>query len=298
MRRADGGAGRATPGFSSVAATVVVAATVIAYRDVLTGLAAQWASDGNWSHGFLVGPVAAWLAWRRRAGIAAARPRPSDAGLALIGIGVALFAIGRLGSELFLTRLSLVVVVTGSVLALWGPRRLRAVAFPLAFLLLAIPWPAILFNQLAFPLQLLASLAGEACLRAGDVPVLREGNLLVLPGATLEVAEACSGIRSLVSLTMLALVVGEVALDRPALRAALVVLTPPVAVAANAARVAATGFAAHYWGPAAARGVFHGFSGWIVFSAALVLLLLLARALAWLDRAAPAEARRPAVAEA
>jgi exosortase len=282
----------------AAAVVVVAAATAVAYRDVLAGLAAQWAADGNWSHGFLVAPLAVWLGWRRRAALAATPPYPSVAGLAVVAAGLGLLAVGRLGAELFLARLSLVVVVTGAVLALWGSGRLRVLALPLAFLLLAVPWPAIVFNQLALPLQLVASQAGEICLRLGEVPVLREGNVLVLPGTTLEVAEACSGIRSLVSLTMLALVVGEITLDRPALRAVLAALTLPVAVGANAARVAATGLAAHYWSAEAARGVFHGFSGGIVFGAALALLLAAARALGVFDRAPAVAARRPAAAEA
>jgi exosortase len=170
-------------------------------------------------------------------------------------------------------------VLGGIVLYLFGWRVLRTVVFPLGFLLLMIPLPAIIFNQIAFPLQLLASGAGEAALSAARVPVLREGNVLILANTTLEVAEACSGIRSLVSLLTVGIVLGYFADPRPVVRVAVALCTIPVAIIANALRVAGTGIAAQYWGAAAAEGFLHTFSGWVVFVAALTMILAFQRAL-------------------
>jgi exosortase len=143
-----------------------------------------------------------------------------------------------------------------------------------------IPLPAIIFNQIAFPLQLFASRVGEVALGVAGVPVLREGNVITLPTVTLEVAEACSGIRSLVSLLTLAIVIGQLSEPRRWIRSALAATAVPVAIAANAARVAGTGIAAHYVGASAAEGFLHTFSGWLVFVVALALLLGTHRALA------------------
>jgi exosortase len=181
--------------------------------------------------------------------------------------------MGTLGAELFLSRVSFIGVLAGLVLFLAGRAQLRALAFPLAFLLLMIPLPALIFNRIAFPLQLLASRAGATALEWASVPVLREGNVLVLATTTLEVAEACSGIRSLVSLLTLAIVLGQFSLRTRWGRGALAAASVPVAIAANAGRVAGTGLAAHFWSPEAAEGFFHAFSGWIVFGVAFAVLL-------------------------
>src|SRR5207248_2451714 len=151
--------------------------------------------------------------------------------------------------------------------------------FPLAFLLLMIPLPAIIFNQIAFPLQITASRVGELAMTAANVPVLREGNVLILPNTTLEVAEACSGIRSLISLVTLGIMFGYFTDPRGWVRTAIVASTIPVAILANGARVAGTGMLAHWWGPDAAQGFFHEFSGWVVFIVAFVMILTIQRAI-------------------
>src|SRR5262249_57047776 len=134
--------------------------------------------------------------------------RPSAFGLVVLAGSVAVLLAGLLGSELFLSRISFIGALAGIVLFLFGWAHLRMLAFPLLFLLLMIPLPAIIFNQIAFPLQLLASRFGEVTLRALDIPVLREGNVISLATTQLEVAEACSGIRSLISLLTLGIVYG------------------------------------------------------------------------------------------
>jgi exosortase len=194
---------------------------------------------------------------------------------------------------LFLTRISILGTIVGITLFLGGWGYLRALVFPLAFLLLMIPIPSIIFNQIAFPLQLLASQFGETAMGFANVPVLREGNVLILANTTLEVAEACSGIRSLVSLLTLAIVLGYFSDPRGWVRTLVALSSVPVAIVTNGFRVAGTGIAAHKIGAAAAEGFFHEFSGWLVFVSAFMLMLALQRIIV---RVAPAMADSPAPA--
>ena len=282
----------------AVTGALVVGGLAILYRDVLPELVHAWGTDDNYSHGYLIPPIAAYFAWERRRTFLAAPAGSSIFGLVVVLGSVLVLALGVLGVELFLTRVSLIGALAGTALFLFGWARLRVMAFPLAFLILMIPLPAIIFNQIAFPLQLIASQFGEGVIRAADIPVLREGNVLVLANITLEVAEACSGIRSLISLVTLGIVFGYIGDSRGWARVLIALSAIPVAVFANAARVAGTGIAAHFYGAAAAEGFFHEFSGWLVFIAAFAMMLLLHRLLVLIapDRRAPQHA--PAVAPA
>ena len=271
----------------------LIGAIGLLYAGTLSSLVRQWQSDDNYSHGFFVIPLALYFAWERRGALAAAPPRPALTGLVIVAGSLLVWAAGLLGAELFLTRVSLIGVLAGSVLFIWGWRHLRILSFPILFLLLMIPLPSIIFNQLAFPLQLFASQVGEQVITTAGVPVLRDGNILQLPSKTLEVAEACSGIRSLVSLLMLAIVLGYFTEKRIGARVAIALASIPIAIAANAARVAGTGLASEWVSPAAADGFFHTFSGWLVFVVAFAGLLLVQQVIAWFG----ARRGRPVLAE-
>jgi exosortase len=247
------------------------------YRDVVAKLVHDWYIDENYSHGFLIVPLALYFAWERRARFDAAARQPSVLGLFLVIGSLGALIAGVLGSELFMTRVSLLGVLAGALWYLFGFARLQIMTFPLAFLLLMIPIPAIIFNQIAFPLQMLASRFGEMALMAAGIPVLREGNVIQLANTYLEVAEACSGIRSLISLLTLGILYGYFMDPRIWARVLLALSAIPVAIVANGVRVAGTGVAAHYYGPEAAQGFFHTFSGWLVFLVAFLMLSLLHR---------------------
>jgi exosortase len=265
-----------------LAGALLCAWVVIVYRHVLAKLISDWAYDGNYSHGFLIVPIAAYFCWERRDRLALTPSKPSAWGLALFAFGIAVLLTGMLGSELFFMRVSIIFTLAGIVLFLFGWKHLRILTFPLVFLLLMIPIPAIIFNQIAFPLQLLASRVGETAISAANIPVLREGNVLVLASTTLEVAEACSGIRSLVSLITLGVLYGYFTDKRLWVRTTITLSAIPVAILANGARVAGTGIAANWMGPAAAEGFFHEFSGWSVFVVAFALMLAIQRLILWL----------------
>src|SRR5215475_8400040 len=180
--------------------------------------------------------------------------------------------LGVLGAELFLSRFSLLLLATGLVIFFLGWEFFRALLFPLAFLILMIPIPTILFNQITFPLQILASKLAAWFLPLLGVPVLREGNIINLPAMPLEVADACSGIRSLMTLTTLAIMYGYLLETRVWLRVVLALASIPIAVAANGFRIFGTGLLVQYWDPDKAEGFFHEFSGWLIFVVSLLLL--------------------------
>jgi exosortase len=262
-----------------IGAALIALGFATLYWRVLAKLVSDWYHDDNYSHGFLIVPLALYFVWERRERLRNISVAPSWLGLVVVLGSVGVLIAGILGSELFLTRISILGTLVGVTLFLGGWGYLRALVFPLAFLLLMIPIPAIIFNQIAFPLQLLASQFGESAMGLANVPVLREGNVLILANTTLEVAEACSGIRSLVSLLTLAIVLGYFSDPRGWVRTLVALSSVPVAIVTNGFRVAGTGIAAHRFGAAAAEGFFHEFSGWLVFLSAFVLMLAVQRAI-------------------
>jgi exosortase len=244
------------------------------YHDVLFKLVRDWWTDPNFSHGFLVPLFCGFVLWRGRKRLVTLPVRPSWFGVLVIAGSLAMLILGTLGAELFLARASLVFLLAGFVIFFLGWPYFRAGLFPWACLFLMIPLPAIISNEITFPLQFLASRLATAVLTAIGIPVLRQGNIIQLPSMLLEVAEACSGIRSLVSLGTLAVIYGYLANDTVWRRSILFAAAVPIAVLANGARIAGTGLVAQYWDPDKAQGFFHEFSGWVIFVVSLGLLFL------------------------
>jgi exosortase len=272
-----------TPERSRVAVIAAIGVLLVCaaflYRNVVVKLVSDWYNDDNYSHGFLIVPIAAYFAWERRDRLREARLQPSVLGLIVVLGSLATLIAGILGAELFLSRVSMIGVLAGTVLFVLGWQHLRILTLPIAFLLLMVPLPAIVFNQIAFPLQLVASQFGQSTLTLCGIPVLREGNVIILANTTLEVAEACSGIRSLISLLTLGIIYGYFTDSRMWVRTAIATATIPIAIIANGVRVAGTGIAAHYFGREAATGFFHTFSGWLVFIVAFAMLFIVMRLL-------------------
>ncbi|HEX8285864.1 MAG TPA: exosortase/archaeosortase family protein [Pyrinomonadaceae bacterium] len=289
---------------------LIAAAAAFAYWGVLARLGRFWWEDENYSHGLLIPFVIGYILWVERGRLAGLEKRPRAGWGALMAAAALLMLwVGTAGAELFTQRASLVLLLAGLAVYFWGWRMLRAVAVPLFLLALAIPVPTILFNKIAFPLQLFASRCAVGAMRLFDIPVLREGNVIELfpLGSTttkrLEVVEACSGIRSLMTLVTLAVVfayftgpsdedgAGGPRLARfRTLRAVLIVLAAvPIAIVTNAARVSGTGILARFYGTEVADGFFHEFSGWVIYVVAFLLLF----AFGWLlDRFNPARGGR------
>jgi exosortase len=262
--------------WGSITICLLVAAV---YYQVLGKLVTDWWQIPDFSHGFLVPVFAAYLLWEKRKILLATEISPSWRGIAVMALGLFVLLLGVYGSELFLSRVSLVILLAGLALCFGGAQLLRELRFALLVLLLAIPIPSIVFNEITFPLQLLASQLASALLPLFAVPVLREGNVIVLPAMRLEVAEACSGIRSLMSLFTLAVFYGYFLEKAVWRRVMLVLASIPIAIAANAFRILGTGLCVQYWDPDKAMGFFHEFSGWVIFLVSLACLYLFHRAM-------------------
>lgn len=247
---------------------------VVAYFPILRLLVWQWANDEDVGHGFFVPLVAAFIAWQRREELLNLRPEPNWWGAVLIGWSIVQSYIGTLGAELFLQRTSFLIGLVGILLLTGGVKLVKALAFPLLLLPFMIPIPTVVYNQITFPLQLFASRVAETVLGWFNIPVLRDGNVLELATEKLNVAEACSGIRSLLSLTFLSLVYAYFFDKKVWMRWALFLGTVPIAILANAGRVAITGMLADV-NPDLAHGFFHSLEGWIIFLIAFVMLLML-----------------------
>lgn len=247
------------------------------YYRVGIKLVVDWYNIPDYSHGFLVPLFSLFLLWDKRKKIAATPVQPTWAGVPLILVGLLILIFGVYGVDLFTSRVSFVVLLAGLIWTFLGRAMLRELSFAVLVLLLAIPFPAIIFNQITFPLQLLASKLASMTLPLIGVPVLQEGNVIQLPAMKLEVAEACSGIRSLMSLFTLAVFYGYFLERTTGRRIILALASIPIAVAANAIRIVGTGLCVQYWDPVKALGFFHEFSGWVIFVISLACLYLIHR---------------------
>jgi len=256
-------------------AGILVVLVAFLYRDVVARLLQQWMDDPNFSHGFFVPLFSAFVIWSQRARFQQIPVSPHWSGLLFAAGALAVLVVGVLGAELFLSRASLVLLLGALAIYFLGWGHFRAGFFPWIFLFLMIPIPVIIFNKIAFPLQTVASKLATGQLQLLGVPVLREGNVIHLPDMALEVVEACSGIRSLMSLFTLAIIYGFLLETRISRRIALALAAIPIAVIANAWRVTGTGLLGQYWDPEKAQGFFHTFSGWIIFVISLALLFAL-----------------------
>jgi exosortase len=247
---------------------------VLLYAGVLKGLVSQWWNDADYGHGFFVPLFSGYVLWSERKRWAHSEIKPSNFGFVVMIGAVGLLLLGSLGAELFVSRISMLVLLAGMILFLAGWKMLRVVSFPLSYLILMIPFPVIIYNQITFPLQLLASRLATAGLELVQVPVLRDGNILVLSNYSLEVVEACSGIRSLMALVALAVAYGYLMEPRRPVRYILTVLMIPIAIVTNAIRIMGAGMLAHRYGPTTAQGFLHEFSGWVIFMSAVGLMVL------------------------
>ena len=246
---------------------------IACYAPVLRALVRQWNNDPDMGHAFFVPLIAGFIVWQRREELAAIQPEPNWWGLVVVALGGLQLVIGTLGAELFTTRMSFVVTLIGVVWTLGGNVILKKLAFPLFLLFFMVPIPAVIYSAATFKLQILASQLADGALTVLSIPVLREGNVLELPNQRLSVVDACSGIRSLLSLTFLSLVYGYFFERKTWVRVVLFFSTIPIAIVANASRVTMTGIMTQVRADLA-EGFFHEAEGWVIFMVALVILIL------------------------
>lgn len=266
------------------AIAILAAFLVYLYGHIAVKLARDWRDLPDFSHGPLIPFFVAFLIWDKRHKLRSLPVIPTWSGLTLVALGSFELLLGVLGADLFLERTSFVLLVAGIVWTLLGRAFVRELKFVLFVFLLAIPIPAVLFNQITFPLQLRASELASQTLQLLGVPVLQDGNIIQLPAMPLEVAEACSGIRSLMSLFTVAVIYGYFLERENWKRLVLALSAVPIAVAANVARIVGTGLCVQYWDPQKALGFFHEFSGWLMFVVSLVCLYFVHLAIQLLSR--------------
>ena len=249
------------------------ALVLVCYAPILAALVRQWSNDEDMGHGFFVPVVAAYIVWQKREALLAIPPKPDWRGLALVLYSAFQMTVGVLGTDLFTARTAMLFTLIGVVWTLGGSQILRKLSFPLILLFFMIPIPGVVYNQITFPLQILASRLATGALGVMGVPVFREGNILDLPTQRLSVVEACSGIRSLLSLTFLSLVYGYFFEKKRWVQVVLFLATLPIAMVANGSRVTLTGVISQ-WRPDLAEGFFHESTGWVIFMIALAILIL------------------------
>ena len=246
---------------------------IACYAPVLRRLLGQWNSDPDMGHGFFVPLIAGFIVWQQREELAAIRPEPNWWGLLVVAWGGLQLMVATLGAELFMARMSFVITLIGVVWTLGGTVMLKKLAFPLFLLFFMLPIPAVIYSAATFKLQILASQLADGALTVLSIPVLREGNVLELPNQKLSVVDACSGIRSLLSLTFLSLVYGYFFERKTWVRVVLFFSTIPIAIVANASRVTITGIMTQVKAELA-EGFFHEAEGWVIFMVALVILVV------------------------
>jgi exosortase len=248
---------------------------VILYAPVLRWMARQWWDDPNYGHALLVPVFVGYVFWRERSRWRTVSVRPSDSGLPIMLLALGLLILGMLAAELFTVRVSLLILITGTIVFLAGWQVLRSIAFPIGYLIFMIPLPALVYYQLTFPLQLWASRLGVHGLVMLGVHTVREGNLLILPNVTLEVVEACSGVRSLLSLLAAVVGYGYLAENSMWKRCLLVALTIPIVILSNGLRLVATGLLSAVYGPKVDTALTHTALGLACFAFAFISIILI-----------------------
>lgn len=247
----------------------------LVYYPIIIPMIKQWSVDDNYSHGFLVPFISGYLAYMRLPELKAAEVKSSNGGLLLVLLGIAMLLLGWTATEYFTMRSSLVVILAGCVLFLLGWDIFKILLAPLAYLVLMVPIPAVIYDAAAFPLKLFVTKVSVIALKSLGIVIWQEGNILMFPNITLEVADACSGLRSIMSLLALGAAYALVLYSKTRDRVILIFSTLPIAVFTNCLRVIATGILAQYFGAAAAEGFFHEFAGFFVFAGAVVMFVAL-----------------------
>jgi exosortase len=261
---------------NKISFSFILILTTFIYSPVVSLMVKQWYEDPNYSHGFLVPVISGYFLYQMLEDLKKSMVAPKNSGLAVIVMGLLMLMAGYVGTEYFTMRLSLIVLIIGMVIYFFGGGILKKTALPIGFLFFMVPLPAIVYNSFAFPLKLMVAKYSVLFLQAIGIVVVREGNIIMFPNTVLEVADACSGMRSIMSLLALGVAFAFISQDAAWKRWTLVLSSVPIAILINALRVIATGILAQRWGAKAAEGFFHEFAGLVIFGLAIVLLACVA----------------------
>ena len=258
---------------------IPVALILFLYRHAFVKLVDDWVNDPNYTHGFVVPLASIWIVWSMRRTLARTEVEPKTWGLLVIAFALLQLLAGTLGAENFVANSSLLVLLAGLTISIFGMCMLRHLLFPIAWLIFMIPLPAIIFYSITFPLQLLASRMASGLLDVLRITNLREGNVMYFSHYTIGVVEACSGIRSLITLLAFAVLLGYIRSMRIWAQIVLAACTVPVALIFNAVRVASAGVLGNYLGERWAEGTFHAATGIVLFLGGLSVIALISTVL-------------------
>lgn len=246
---------------------------VVLYYPFILKMIADWDQNDNYSHGYFIPFVSAYLIYEMRNGLAGIRLQPANWGLIILVLGLGQLLVAKVGTEFFLQRTSMIVVLFGASLFLAGTKFTKNIWFPIAYFIFMVPLPAIIWNKFAFPMQLFASAITEKVIQAIGIPIFREGNVLNLAQTSLEVVDACSGLRSLVTMFALSSLLAYLSKTSIFKKGILFLAAIPIAIFVNIVRLTFTAGLAHKFGEKAAQGFLHDFSGWLIFVLGIVLLV-------------------------
>ena len=255
---------------------ILIGITFILYLPIISGLIDAWYSDSNYSHGFLIPFLAGYLIYDRRDQLSKLSFKKNDLGLIILCLGLLFFIFGTAASEYFSVRLSFIVVIIGIVIFNLGTQVFKNIWFPLIFLFFMLPLPYIIYYNITFPLQQYSSQIAAIILKSFGIPLILQGNIIHLQNYSLEVVEACSGLRSLMTLSALSAAIAYMIIRRPLPGMILLALTPPIAILANVGRIFMSAIVAIAISPKLAEGVFHELSGLLIFLIGLIIISLCA----------------------
>ncbi len=261
-----------SPTSELVSLLVLLSALVGVYFPVLVKLWGDWMENDNYSHGFFIPLISLYMAWSQRDVLRTLSRKPANWGLLFVLLGLGQLYVARVGSEFFLQRTSLIPLLLGIILFLYGTAWCRKLLLPIFYLIFMIPLPAIIWNKIAFPMQLFSSAVTEQVIHWLGIPIFREGNVLHLAQTTLEVVDACSGLRSLTTMFALSAALAWFAGYGTWKKWLLFLAAAPIAVFANVVRLSLTAFLASRYGEKMAQGFLHEFSGIMTFILGLLLL--------------------------
>lgn len=253
--------------------SVVLIAILLVYYPFLKTLVSAWETNDDYSHGYFIPIISVFMVYTIRERLLAQSINPANSGFLLVFCGLAMLIVAKIGSEFFLQRISLIVVLLGCILFLFGWTYLKLLLLPVLYLIFMIPLPAIIWNKVAFPMQLFGSYLTEQVVRLLGIPIFREGNVLHLVETTLEVVAACSGLRSLMTMFALASLLAFISSIPLWKKWLLFFSAAPVAITANIIRLTGTALLASKYGSAVAHGFLHDFSGLVVFAVGFALLM-------------------------
>jgi exosortase len=262
---------------NGVCLLVLSAALIGLYFPVLVLMAKDWSTNDNYSHGFFIPLISGYMVYAMKDELRRISLRPANWGLLFLLTGLGQLYIAKVGSEFFLQRTSLILVLLGMTLFLLGTGITKKVLLPLAYLLFMVPLPAIIWNKIAFPMQLFSSAVTESVVRLIGIPIFREGNVLHLAQTTLEVVDACSGLRSLTTMFALGAALAWFSDFASWKKWLLFIAAAPVAIFANIVRLTATAGLASVYGEKVAQGFLHDFSGLFTFVFGLALLVMISK---------------------